>query len=50
MPMIDVHAGAGTFAEKHKLVKLNEFADFQKAIQHVSRAGKTGIVLLNSPS
>jgi NADPH:quinone reductase len=27
-----------------------EFADFQKAIQHVSHAGKTGIVLLKSPS
>jgi len=27
-----------------------EFADFQKAIQHASRPGKTGIVLLKSPS
>ena len=26
-----------------------EFADFQKAIQHVSSPGKTGIVLLKSP-
>src|SRR5712671_6440645 len=26
-----------------------EFADFQKAIQHVSRPGKAGIVLLKSP-
>ena len=26
-----------------------EFGDFQKAIQHVSSPGKTGIVLLNSP-
>jgi hypothetical protein len=26
-----------------------EFTDFQKAIQHVSRPGKTGIVLLKSP-
>lgn len=26
-----------------------EFGDFQKAIQHVSRPGKTGIVLLKSP-
>jgi hypothetical protein len=25
-----------------------EFADFQKAIQHASRPGKTGIVLLKS--
>jgi hypothetical protein len=25
-----------------------EFGDFQKAIQHVSRPGKTGIVLLRS--
>ena len=27
-----------------------EFADFQKAIQHVSRPGKTGIVILKSPN
>lgn len=27
-----------------------EFADFQKAIQHVSSPGKTGIVLLKSPT
>jgi NADPH:quinone reductase-like Zn-dependent oxidoreductase len=27
-----------------------EFGDFQKAIQHTSRQGKTGIVLLKSPS
>ncbi|MGA7930748.1 MAG: zinc-binding dehydrogenase [Candidatus Sulfotelmatobacter sp.] len=27
-----------------------EFDDFQKAIQHVSRPGKTGIVLLRSPA
>src|SRR6266446_4262316 len=27
-----------------------EFADFQKAIQHASSSGKTGIVLLKSPS
>ena len=27
-----------------------EFADFQKAIQHVSSPGKTGIVLLKSPN
>jgi hypothetical protein len=27
-----------------------EFDDFQKAIQHVSRPGKTGIVLLKSPA
>jgi len=27
-----------------------EFADFQKAIQHASRPGKTGIVLLKGPS
>src|SRR6267154_250685 len=27
-----------------------EFADFQKAIQHVSRPGKAGIVLLKSPA
>ena len=27
-----------------------EFADFQKAIQHASRPGKTGIVLLKSPN
>jgi NADPH:quinone reductase len=26
-----------------------EFGDFQKAIQHVSRPGKTGIILLKSP-
>ena len=26
-----------------------DFADFQKAIQHVSSPGKTGIVLLRSP-
>jgi hypothetical protein len=26
-----------------------EFGDFQKAIQHVSSPGKTGIVLLKSP-
>jgi hypothetical protein len=26
-----------------------EFGDFQKAIQHVSSRGKTGIVLLKSP-
>ena len=26
-----------------------EFGDFQKAIQHVSGSGKTGIVLLKSP-
>ena len=26
-----------------------EFADFQKAIQHVSCPGKSGIVLLKSP-
>jgi hypothetical protein len=26
-----------------------EFADFQKAIHHVSSPGKTGIVLLKSP-
>ena len=26
-----------------------EFGDFQKAIQHVSSLGKTGIVLLKSP-
>jgi hypothetical protein len=26
-----------------------EFADFQKAIQHVSIPGKTGIVILKSP-
>ena len=26
-----------------------EFADFQKAIQHVSSPGKAGIVLLKSP-
>ena len=27
-----------------------EFTDFPKAIQHASRPGKTGIVLLKSPS
>ena len=27
-----------------------EFGDFQRAIQHVSRPGKTGIVLLKSPA
>jgi hypothetical protein len=27
-----------------------EFADFQKAIQHVSRPGKPGIVLLTGPN
>jgi NADPH:quinone reductase-like Zn-dependent oxidoreductase len=27
-----------------------EFGDFQRAIQHTSRPGKTGIVLLKSPS
>jgi NADPH:quinone reductase len=27
-----------------------EFADFQKAVQHASRPGKTGIVLLKSPN
>jgi NADPH:quinone reductase-like Zn-dependent oxidoreductase len=27
----------------------HEFGDFQRAIQHVSRPGKTGIVLLKSP-
>ena len=26
-----------------------EFADFQKAIQHMSRPGKTGMVLLKNP-
>ena len=36
--------------ELFELPQEYEFADFQKAIQHASCPGKTGIVLLKSPS
>jgi hypothetical protein len=42
---------AGTYkaVEVSTVAQEYEFADFQKAIQHVSGPGKTGIVLLKSP-
>jgi hypothetical protein len=36
--------------ERFEVAHEYEFVDFQKAMQHASRPGKTGIVLLKSPS
>jgi NADPH:quinone reductase-like Zn-dependent oxidoreductase len=36
--------------ELYEVADEYEFGDFQRAIQHVSRPGKTGIVLLKSPA
>ena len=43
-------SGPGKFSEElFEVAHKYEFADFQKAVQHASSPGKTGIVLLKSP-
>jgi len=41
---------AKNYPELFEVAHEYEFGDFQRAIQHVSRPGKTGIVLLQSPA
>jgi hypothetical protein len=43
-------SGPGKFSEElFEVAHKYEFADFQKAVQHASSPGKTGIVLLKTP-